>query len=128
MCRNQHRRLYQQDHEKIILTLSKWCENTYKNGSGYVYGGYGQVCTKQYLDQQVSLFSGNNEAGGEKWFDKRVCDCISLIKSYACYNADSGEIVAGSNSFTDCGANSIWSNVSENGPISNMPDTPRLVV
>lgn len=95
------------------LDLVKWCENAYKNGWGYVYGGYGQVCTKQYLDQQASLFPGNNEAGGEmrqvgeKWLGKRVCDCIGLIKSYAWYNADSGEIVAGSNGFTDCGANSI---------------------
>ena len=50
---------------------------------------------------------------GEKWLGKRVCDCIGLIKSYAWYNADSGEIVAGSNGFTDCGANSIWNNVTE---------------
>ena len=65
---------------------------------------------------------------GEKWLGKRVCDCIGLIKSYAWYNADSGEIVAGSNGFTDCGANSIWSSVTESGPISNMPDTPGLAV
>ena len=51
--------------KKNNLDLVKWCENAYKNGWGYVYGGYGQVCTKQYLDQQASLFPGNNEAGGE---------------------------------------------------------------
>lgn len=119
---------------KNNLDLVKWCENAYKNGWGYVYGGYGQVCTKQYLDGQASLFPGNNEAGGEmrqvgeKWLGKRVCDCIGLIKSYAWYNADSGEIVAGSNGFTDCGANSIWSNVTESGPISNMPETYGLAV
>ena len=114
--------------------LVKWCENAYANGWGYVYGGYGQICTEQYLDQQASLFPGNNEAGGEmravgeKWMGKRVVDCIGLIKSYAWYNADSGEIVAGSNGFTDCGANSIWSNVTASGPISNMPDAPGLAV
>ena len=119
---------------KNNLDLVKWCENAYKNGWGYVYGGYGQVCTKQYLDQQASLFPSNNEAGGEmreggeKWLGKRVCDCIGLIKSYAWYNADSGKIVAGSNGFTDCGANSIWSSVTESGPISNMSDTPGLAV
>ena len=119
---------------KNNLDLVKWCENACKKGWGYVYGGYGQVCTKQYLDQQASLFPGNNEAGGEmrqvgeKWLGKRVCDCIGLIKSYAWYNADSGEIVAGSNGFTDCGANSIWSSVTESGPIPNMPDTPGLAV
>lgn len=90
--------------------------------------------TKNNLDQQASLFPGNNEAGGEmrnvgeKWLGKRVCDCIGLIKSYAWYNSDSGEIVAGSNGFTDCGANSIWNNVTESGPISNMPNTPGLAV
>lgn len=50
---------------KNNLDLVKWCENAYKNGWGYVYGGYGQICTEQYLDQQASLFPGNNEAGGE---------------------------------------------------------------
>ena len=61
---------------------------------------------------------------GEKWLGKRACDCIGLIKSYTWYNSDSGEIVAGSNGFNDCGANSIWSRVTESGPISTMPDTP----
>lgn len=59
------------------------------------------------------LFPENDEAGGEmrnvgeKWLGMRVCDCIGLIKSYAWHNSDSGEIVADSNGFTDCGANSI---------------------
>lgn len=119
---------------KNNLDLVKWCENAYANGWGYVYGGYGQVCTKQYLDGQASLFPGNNEAGGEmrnigeKWLGKRVVDCIGLIKSYAWYNVDTGEIVAGSNGFTDCGANSIWGNVTESGSIFSMPDTPGLAV
>lgn len=119
---------------KNNLDLVKWCENAYAKGWGYVYGGYGQVCTKQYLDRQASLFPGNNEAGGEmrqvgeKWLGKRVCDCIGLIKSYAWYNPDSGEIVAGSNDFADCGANSIWNSVTESVSISTMPDTPGLAV
>lgn len=119
---------------KNNLDLVKWCENVYKNGWGYVYGGYGQICTEQYLDQQASLFPGNNEAGGEmrtvgkKWLGKRVVDCIGLIKSYAWYNADSGQITVGSNGFTDCGANTIWNNVKEGGTISTMPDIPGLAV
>ena len=96
--------------------------------------GFMDKTTKNNLNQQATLFPCNNEAGGEmrkvgeKWLGKRVCDCIGLIKSYAWYNADSGEIVAGSNGFTDCGANSIWSSVTESGSISNMPDTPGLAV
>ena len=119
---------------KNNLDLVKWCENAYKNGWGYVYGGYGQICTEQYLNQQASLFPGNNEAGGEmrtvgkKWLGKRVVDCIGLIKSYAWYNADSGQITVGLNGFTDCGANTIWNNVKEGGTISTMPDIPGLAV
>ncbi len=119
---------------KNNLDLVKWCENAYKNGWGYVYGGYGQICTKQYLDQQASLFPGNNEAGGEmrtvgeKWLGKRVVDCIGLTKSYAWYSADTGQITVGSNGFMYCGANSIWSNVTDSGLISSMPDTPGLAV
>ena len=119
---------------KNNLDLVRWCENAYKNGWGYVYGGYGQICTEQYLDQQASLFPGNNEAGGEmrtvgeKWLGKRVVDCIGLIKSYAWYNADSDQITVGSNGFTDCGANTIRNNVKEGGAISTMPDIPGLAV
>ena len=124
----------QSDEDLNNLDLVKWCENAYKNGWGYVYGGYGQVCTKQYLDQQASLYPGNNEAGsemrqvGEKWLGKRVVDCIGLIKSYAWYNADSDQITVGSNGFTDCGANTIRNNVKEGGAISTMPDIPELAV
>lgn len=119
---------------KNNLDLVKWCKNAEQNGWGYVYGGYGQVCTVQYLNQQASLYPGNNEAGGEmrkvgeKWLGKRVCDCIGLIKSYAWYDSDSGKVTVSSNGFTDCSANSIWNNVTESGSISNMPDTPGLAV
>ena len=51
-----------------------------------------------------------------------------MIKSYAWCNPDSGDIVVGSNGFTDCGANSIWGNVTESGAISTMPDTAGLAV
>ena len=93
-----------------------------------------QICTESYLNQQATLFPGNNEAGGpmreigEQWLGKRVVDCIGLIKSYAWYNPDSGDIIVGSNGFTDCGANSIWSYVTESGDISTMPDTAGLAV
>ena len=111
-----------------------WCKNAYENGWGYVYGGYGQICSKDYLDRQAALYPGNNEAGGqmrtvgEKWLGNRVVDCIGLIKSYAWYDPESGNITAGSNGFTDCGANSIWNDVKESGDISTMPDTPGLAV
>lgn len=119
---------------KNNLDLVKWCKNAEHNGWGYVYGGYGQICTESYLNQQASLYPADNEAGGpmrevgEQWLGKRVVDCIGLIKSYAWYNPDSGDIVVGSNGFTDCGANSIWGNVTESGDISTMPDIVGLAV
>lgn len=114
--------------------LVRWCENAYKDGWGYVYGGYGQVCTTEYLNQQAELYPGSEEAGGpmrkegEKWIGKRVVDCIGLIKSYAWYDKSSGKIIVGTNDFADCGANSIWSNVKESGDISTMTDTPGIAV
>lgn len=119
---------------KNNLDLVKWCKDAYLNGWGYVYGGYGQICTIEYLDRQAQLLPGDTEAGGpmrkigEKWLGKRVVDCIGLIKSYAWYNNSTGEIIAGSNGFTDCGANSIWYSVTESGSISSMPDIPGLAV
>lgn len=119
---------------KNNLDLAEWCRNAVENGWGYVYGGYGQICTTEYLDRQARLWPGDNEAGGpmrtvgEKWLGKRVVDCIGLIKSYAWYNADTGKITSGSNGFTDCSANSIWGNVTESGDISSIPEVPGLGV
>ena len=114
--------------------LVLWCVRACKNGWGYVYGGYGQLCSEEFLDAQAELFPGDDEAGGnmrtvgEKWNGKRVVDCIGLIKSYAWYDPESNEIAAGTNGFKDCGANSIWNNVTESGDISAMPDIPGLAV
>ena len=114
--------------------LVLWCVRACKNGWGYVYGGYGQLCSEEYLDAQAELFPGDDEAGGEmrtvgeKWNGKRVVDCIGLIKSYAWYDPESNEIAAGTNGFKDCGANSIWNNVKESGDISAMPDILGLAV
>ena len=97
---------------KNNLDLAQWCRNAQKNGWGYVYGGYGQLCTVAYLDQQAAAWPGANEAGGpmrtvgEKWLGKRVTDCIGLIKSYAWYNPSDGSIKPGANGFSDCSASS----------------------
>ena len=119
---------------KNNLDLAEWCRNAYKNGWGYVYGAYGQVCTSSFLDQQANSFPGDDEAGGpmrtvgEKWLGKRVTDCIGLIKSYAWYDSSDGNIKYGSNGFTDCGATSIWNYVTESGDISTIPEVEGLGV
>lgn len=119
---------------KNNLDLTEWCRNAQKNGWGYVYGGYGQVCTVAYLDQQAAAWPGANEAGGpmrtvgEKWLGKRVTDCIGLIKSYAWYNPSDGSIKLGANGFSDCSATSIWNSVTESGDISSIPEVEGLAV
>ena len=119
---------------KNNLDLAEWCKNANKNGWGYVYGAYGQICTTAFLDQQAASWPGANEAGGpmrtvgEKWLGKRVTDCIGLIKSYAWYNPNDGSIKPGANGFTDCSADSIWGMVSESGDISSIPEVPGLAV
>lgn len=119
---------------KNNLDLAQWCRNAQKNGWGYVYGGYGQLCTVAYLDQQAAAWPGANEAGGpmrtvgEKWLGKRVTDCIGLIKSYAWYNPSDGSIKPGANGFSDCSASSIWGSVTESGEISSIPEVEGLGV
>lgn len=119
---------------KNNLDLAQWCRNAQKNGWGYVYGGYGQLCTIAYLDQQAAAWPGANEAGGpmrtvgEKWLGKRVTDCIGLIKSYAWYNPSNGSIKPGANGFSDCSASSIWGSVTESGEISSIPEVEGLGV
>ena len=119
---------------KNNLDLAEWCKNANKNGWGYVYGAYGQICTTAFLDQQAASWPGANEAGGpmrtvgEKWLGKRVTDCIGLIKSYGWYNPNDGSIKPGANGFADCSADSIWNMVSESGDISTIPEVPGLAV
>ena len=119
---------------KNNLDIVEWCKNAESSGWGYVYGGYGQICTTKYLDEMAKRYPGSEEAGGpmrtvgEKWIGKRVADCIGLIKSYMWYNSDSGEITVGSNNFQDCSATSIWNNVKESGDISTIPEIPGLAV
>ena len=119
---------------KNNLDMVEWCKNAESSGWGYVYGGYGQICTTKYLDEMAKRYPGSEEAGGpmrtvgEKWLGKRVADCIGLIKSYMWYNSDSGEITVGSNNFQDCSASAIWNNVKESGDISTIPEIPGLAV
>lgn len=119
---------------KNNIDIVEWCKNAESNGWGYVWGGYGQICSIKYLDKMAKQYPGDTEAGGsmrtvgEKWIGKRVTDCIGLIKSYMWYNPKSGEITVGSNNFQDCSASSIWDNVKETGDISAIPEIPGLAV
>jgi len=54
-----------------------------KVGCGYVYGGFGQICTQELLDDLRKRWGDRNYELAKKWIGKQVYDCVNLIK--CCY-------------------------------------------
>lgn len=59
---------------------------------------------------------------------KRTADCVGLIKGYGWYNAESGEIVVGSNGMMDVTANGMFEAATVKGTIDTIPEVPGLAV
>ena len=62
------------------------------------------------------------------WMGKRTADCVGLIKGYGWYNAESGEIVVGSNGMMDVTANGMFDAATVKGTIDTIPEVPGLAV
>ena len=90
---------------KNNLDLVQWAIQAHENGWGYVYGTYGNVLTESLLQDRASVFGGQVTSYMDfirsNWMGKRTADCVGLIKGYGWYNAESGEIVVGSNGMMD---------------------------
>lgn len=118
--------------KKNNLGLVQWAIEAHENGWGYVYGTYGNILTEGMLQERASVFGGEvtdyMDFIRENWLGKRTADCVGLIKGYGWYNADSGEIVVGSNGMIDIGANAMYANATVKGTIDTIPEVPGLAV
>lgn len=121
---------------KNATDIVNWCKWAEANSHGYVYGGFGQMCTPEYLDQQAARYPGNDEAGGEcreignQWIGKPVYDCIGIIKAYMWYDYEDDEIYYQTNGFPDCSASTIWDFIErgKSGTIDTIPEIPGIAV
>lgn len=112
---------------KTAAGLVKFVKNALAEGWGYVYGAYGQKCTKSLLDYYASMYPANNLAGGEmrkvgeKWIGKIVADCSGLIKAYR-YEG------TGKTYDVDIDTTTNYSAAKTKGTIDTLPEIPGILV
>lgn len=117
---------------KNNLDLVQWAIQAHENGWGYVYGTYGNILTESLLQDRASVFGGQVTSYMDfiraNWMGKRTSDCVGLIKGYGWYDAESGEIVVGSNGMMDVTANGMFEAATVKGTIDTIPEVPGLAV
>ena len=117
---------------KNNVDLAEWARQAYAKKWGYVYGTYGEVLSESILTTKISQFpeqvGENEEFIRQHWLGGRTADCIGLIKGYAWFNCDTGQIEYRSNGVRDTGSDPMLDMATEKGTIDTMPDIPGIAV
>ena len=117
---------------KNSTDLAAWAMHAYRANWGYVWGSYGEVLSKSQFNAKLSQYpaevGSHKEFIQENWIGRRCADCVGLIKGYGWLDAQSQEIVYGSNGMPDVSANDMFYNAVEKGDISTMPEIIGLAV
>ena len=117
---------------KNNVDLAEWARQAYAKKWGYVYGTYGEVLNESILTTKISQFpeqvGENEEFIRQHWLGGRTADCIGLIKGYAWFNCDTGQIEYRSNGVRDTGSDPMRDMATEKGTIDTMPDIPGIAV
>ena len=117
---------------KNAADLVTYAIHAWESGWGYVWGTYGNVLTELLLAYKVSQYPdgvGNHEdIIRTNWLGGRTADCVGLIKGYGWLSPETMTIDYGTHGMPDIGANQMYYNARESGPISTMPDIPGLAV
>ena len=121
---------------KNNVDLAIYATQAWENNWGYVWGTFGTVLTPglfEYKLQQYPDGVGNYEDFiREHWLGRRTTDCVGLFKGYGWLDGSDGQIKYGTNGVPDFAADQMY-NVAvsmkmENGPISEIPDIPGLIL
>jgi len=113
---------------KDNLGLVAYAKKALAEKWGYVWGTFGQLLTSTLLASKIKQYPDG--VGGYKdfiqshWLNRKVTDCVGLIKSYIWFNGS----VPVYNSATDTSADGMYSRAKEGGPISSMPNIPGICV
>ena len=116
---------------KNNVDLAEWAKQAYAKKWGYVYGTYGEVLTESILTAKISQFPeqvGNVQYDDDAALYPGASDCIGLIKGYAWFNCDTGQIEYRSNGVRDTGSDPMLDMATEKGTIDTMPDIPGIAV
>lgn len=117
---------------KNNLDLVQWAIAAYEADWGYVMGTYGLVLTEDLLEAKLIQLPDDvgpyEEFIRSNYLGMRTADCVGLIKGYSWLDVDTGEIGYATNGMPDVGADQLYNNATEKGPISTMPEIPGLIV
>ena len=117
---------------KNAADLVTYAIHAWESGWGYVWGTYGNVLTESLLAYKIEQYPdgvGNHEdIIRANWLGGRTADCVGLIKGYGWLSPETMTIDYGTHGMPDIGANQMYYNAKESGPISTIPDIPGLAV
>lgn len=117
---------------KNNLDLVEWAIAAYNADWGYVMGTYGLVLTEELLQAKIEQLpdavGSYEEFIRANYMGLRTADCVGLIKGYSWYDIDTDRIVYASNGHPDIGADRLYSDAQEKGPMSTMPEIPGLIL
>lgn len=104
-------------------------------GRPYWWGTNGQTADQALLDKKRQQWPGIYRIGGDyddapSQFGQRVHDCAGLIEAYmwSVDGSKNGEIIPGSNGFSDTTADRMYDEALEKGPIDTLPEIPGLML
>ncbi len=124
--------IFQDPYTKNSEDLAAFAQEAYSDGWGYVWGSYGLILTQSNFEAMCE--ADPNHVGKyedfiqENWIGRRCADCVGLIKAYLWYNPDTLDIEYGYGGYEDVGANKMFQNATEYGPIDEIPEIPGLGV
>ena len=117
---------------KNNLDLVQWAIQAEKAGWGYVWGTFGQVLTPELFEAKLAQYpediGGHADFIRANWLGGRTADCVGLIKGYSWYDPETDAVRYATNGMPDVGANQMFYNAVEKGPISTIPEIPGLLV
>lgn len=110
------------------IKLVEHCKMALQQKWGYVYGTFGTILNEDTLKHKMKQYPQNVSQFEtfirQNWMDRRVTDCIGLIKSYLWW--DNGKVRY--NSTQDKSANGMYQVAKEKGAINTIPEVPGILV
>jgi len=115
---------------KTNLGLVTHAERALREGWYYMWGTFGQLATKAFVESKIKQYPEQNEKWRsyvEKAVNKtRVCDCYGLVKGFL-WSDEKGE--PGSyNGAQDRNTNAAFSAAIQKGELSSLPEIPGVIL
>ena len=110
------------------IELVEFAKKAYQESWGYVWGTFGQVLTSALLEEksrQYKTHVGNRkEFIRQRWLNRRVADCVGLIKAFLWWNGDNSNPRYNANQ--DLTADGYYNKAKVKGAINTLPEIPGL--